>query len=106
MDSATEGASCSRCVYFKPHIYFPYVGYCVIKQGTAVHQELTVCESFKPSSVDELRGFLRREGWLYCVNCRRFIYTEVELEEHARQHLVSPGVVLDEAIAEEAHAGD
>ena len=67
---------------------------------------LTVCESYKPVSIDELKKALSEQGWLYCVNCRRTIYTETELEEHVKEHLVAPGIIIDEAVREEAHSGD
>ncbi|MEM1778112.1 MAG: hypothetical protein QXJ56_04860 [Ignisphaera sp.] len=105
MDSV-ESELCSRCVFFKPHIYFPYIGYCMVKQSAAVQERPAICGSFKSTSIEELRRILKLQGWLYCVNCRKAIYDERELEEHVKQHLVAPGIVLDEAIAEEAHAGD
>jgi len=101
-----SGDTCSRCVFFKPNIYFPYIGYCVVKDDAKLHEEPAVCESFKPVSLDELKKALREQGWLYCVNCREVIHTLEELEKHVSRHLVSTGVVIDEAVAEEAHSSD
>ncbi|MEM1683893.1 MAG: hypothetical protein QXG46_05900 [Ignisphaera sp.] len=97
---------CGRCIFFKPHIYFPYVGYCVVKQNAVSFEVQGFCESFRPSSIDELRTILREKGWLYCVNCRKIIYDENELKEHVEKHFISPDVTLDESIAEEAYIGD
>ena len=97
---------CSRCIFFKPNIYYPYIGYCVIKNESKFYEEPAVCESFKPSSIDELKKALETQGWLYCVNCRKVIHDVDELEKHVREHLVSTGIVIDEAVAEEAHSVD
>ncbi|MEM4789714.1 MAG: hypothetical protein QXV06_08000 [Ignisphaera sp.] len=105
MDS-DSGRICSRCLFFRPHIYFPYIGYCIVKHNSVLHEEPATCSSFKPSSIDGLKNIFKEQGWLYCVNCRKILINEIELEEHLKQHVVSSGVVLDEAIAEEAHAGD
>lgn len=105
MDSNSSRV-CSRCIFFRPHIYFPYIGYCLIKQGVATYEEPAICSSFKPSSIDEMKNILREQGWLYCVNCRKILRDEKELEEHLKQHIISPGVLIDEAVAEEAHTGD
>lgn len=96
---------CRHCVYFKPHIYFPYIGYCAITRE-GVYEKVEVCEKFRKTSLEELREILRREGWVYCVSCRKTIVDEKELVEHMEKHVVAVDVVIDEAVAEEAPLAD
>lgn len=96
---------CKHCVFFKPNIYYPFIGYCILREeGTRIKVE--VCRDFRKSSFEELKNILREQGWLYCVTCGRVITDEKELEEHVREHLITTGVVIDEAVSEEAPMGD
>lgn len=97
--------SCSRCIFFKPHIYFPYIGFCIIRD-TSVVDNIEICNDFKPSSLDELKRALAENGWLYCVTCRKIILSEEELEKHIKEHFVTSSVFIDDVIAEETPAGD
>jgi thioredoxin-related protein len=99
--------SCIHCIYFKPNVHYPYLGLCVLKieQGSTV-ETVEVCENFKEASLDELKQTLKSQGWLYCITCRKTITDEEELESHVKNHVVVSGVVIDEAISEEAPLGD
>jgi len=88
-------------VYFKPHVYVPYIGSCNVYR-TDVIEMAAPCESFKPVSWEDLARHLEEYGWLYCVNCRRIITTREELEKHYHEHVVAKEVVMDVSIGEEA----
>jgi len=88
-------------VYFKPHVYVPYIGSCNVYR-TDVIEKAAPCESFKPVSWEDLARHLEEYGWLYCVNCRRIITTREELEKHYHEHVVAKEVVMDVSIGEEA----
>lgn len=79
----------------------------MLKQSTEmVTENVEVCSSFRKSSIDELKEILKREGWIYCISCRKVILSEEELENHLKEHIVVSGIVMDEAIAEEAPTAD
>ncbi len=98
---------CFHCIYFKPNIYFPYIGLCRVREEVESAEKLVEkCDKFRESSIHELREVLRRQGWLYCITCRETIVDESELEKHVKEHIVVEGVVIDEAVVEEAPSGD
>ena len=99
--------SCINCVYFKPNIYHPYLGLCILKtESGSVVEIVEICDKFKETSLDELKQVLKQQGWLLCLTCRKTIVDEEELEKHFKEHIVVSGIVIDEAVSEEAHVGD
>jgi len=95
---------CRNCVYFQPHIFFPYIGHCDANEKPT-HEHGT-CEKFKKVSLDELLSALNRKGGVYCITCGVTIVDRSELENHSREHRVVSGIVFDEAIAAEARSAD
>ncbi|MCC6016761.1 MAG: hypothetical protein LM582_06950 [Desulfurococcaceae archaeon] len=99
--------SCIHCVYFKPNIHYPYLGLCILKiELGSVVETVEICDKFKETSLGELKQVLKQQGWLYCLTCRKTIVDEEELEKHFKEHIVVSGVVVDEAVSEEAPVGD
>ncbi|MCI4408097.1 MAG: hypothetical protein JHC26_03310 [Thermofilum sp.] len=92
---------CTGCVYFKPHVYVPYIGFCNLYR-TDVIDRAAPCESFKPVSLEDLAKHLEENGWLYCINCRKIITTREELEKHFQEHVIAKEVVIDTSVGEEA----
>ncbi len=97
--------SCFYCIHFKPNIHYPFLGLCTIKDKNIV-ERVEICDSYRGSSLEELKKVLKTQGWLYCLTCRKTIVDEEELEEHVREHVVISGVIIDEAVPEEAPSGD
>ncbi|MGB9827260.1 hypothetical protein IMZ38_01215 [Thermosphaera chiliense] len=99
--------SCLRCVYFKPNSILPYIGYCEARRrAESAIEHGAPCGDFREATIDELKAVLEKEGWLYCLTCASTITSEEELLEHYRKHVVIPGVLVDESVAEEAPSGD
>lgn len=95
---------CRNCLHYQPHVFFPYIGYCSTNERS-VHENET-CGRFKRVSLDELLSALDTRGGVYCVTCGATIVDRDQLESHPKAHRVVTGMVIDEAIAEEAKAAD
>lgn len=102
------GRECLQCAYFKPHIYYPYLGLCMAKREiVSSAEEVRACPSFESESLHRLREALALRGWVYCVSCGKTLTTTEELEEHGRRgHTISDDVLVDDVVAEEAPSGD
>ncbi|MCI4436589.1 MAG: hypothetical protein JHC33_07245 [Ignisphaera sp.] len=75
-------------------------------ESRLVVETAEICDKFKEASLDELKQVLKQQGWLYCLTCRKTIVDEEELEKHFKKHTIVSGVVIDEAVFEEAPIGD
>ncbi|MCI4396274.1 MAG: hypothetical protein JHC28_01775 [Thermoprotei archaeon] len=64
------------------------------------------CDRFKEPSLSELKNLLKERGWLYCLTCKKTIVDEEELEKHFMKHIIIGEILIDDAVFEEAHAGD
>ncbi|NAY89144.1 MAG: hypothetical protein GU347_00230 [Desulfurococcales archaeon] len=56
--------------------------------------------------MSELKNLLKERGWLYCLTCKKTIVDEEELEKHFMKHIIIGEILIDDAVSEEAHAGD
>ncbi len=95
---------CGRCVFFRPHDVYEYMGYCT-KKGLLVTADNRPCSDYKEASVEDLKKVLEERGWLYCASCKEPIYDVDDLMKHAA-HLHYQDTFSDEVATEEAPAAD
>ncbi|PUA33621.1 MAG: hypothetical protein B7O98_04190 [Zestosphaera tikiterensis] len=93
---------CFQCLHFKPSETYPKLGVCGLS-NEAVLGVGEACEKVS-SKFEVLRDKLKRDGWLYCVSCRKLITTEDELLEHLDE--VSADFLIDEFAWEDLPASD
>ncbi len=103
--SSSRNSGCSSCVFFKVHDLFDYIGYCTIKDELIVGGE-SGCPHYKPVDKSQLVELLRERGWIYCVTCKKPIYSEEELDEYLEKYRVNVDFFNDTVAAEESPAAD
>jgi hypothetical protein len=92
---------CTRCAKYVLHDTYHFLGYCNSKQQIVPYSE-GGCEHFEAL---DLNTAFKENGWLYCVTCRKPVYSIDELREHVGDILTSH-VYNDEVASEESPSGD
>jgi len=86
---------CESCFNWSPHIKYSFVGFCLKKGETSFRESF--CEFFTELKFEE--------EFLYCEDCKTFIFSE-ELEEHLeKRHCIFRSVFLDWDYREEVYEG-
>ena len=85
---------------------FSEYGYCVRLGRIVSPRSGETCENYRVVSVEELKNILKKQGYLYCVTCKQYLFTEEELEDHIKHHTVIAGLVRDEGAPEEIPSAD
>jgi hypothetical protein len=99
-------SECRRCVLYRAHDMYDFLGVCVYRDELLILTPgAKTCEKYEEFSMDELKRLLNERGWLYCVSCRKWIWTVEELQEH-RNDIVIPEFFSDIIASEEAPAAD
>ncbi len=96
---------CLRCIFFKVHSLFPYLGYCE-KRGEVIVSSPKECGDFKQVDLDYLKEIVEKEGSVYCVTCRKPITSIKELEEYMKEHVIVSRTIVDEVVSEETPTAD
>ncbi len=92
MDRDSE--RCSLCRNWRPHIFYPVLGYCTVKGRLTFDDDW--CESFMRISYDE-------ERFYWCLTCRMRL-TSQEAREHASKgHKVYLSGYIDPDVREEIY---
>lgn len=93
---------CRKCAYFQNHDTYRYFGFCADKNELKVTtQAMEVCDGYKEISLEDLKRFLLRKGWIRCLSCNKTLYTVEELVEHLEGELGSD-LFSDVVASEEA----
>jgi hypothetical protein len=92
---------CTKCARYILHDTYYFLGYCSSKEQIIPHSE-GACEHFE--AID-LAKALKENGWLYCVTCRKPVYSIEELRDHVGDILAFQ-VYNDEVASEESPSGD
>ncbi len=81
-------SDCKRCLLFRPHDAYEYLGLCIHKNELIVLKpDMKACKDFKEFTLDELKKVLIEKGWLRCISCKKPIHTVEELGEHIEEML-------------------
>lgn len=88
--SSKKEEDCRKCRFFRPHDTYNYFGFCVDKNELKIQTlDKEVCDDYKEVSLEDLKGILLRRGWLFCLSCKKALYTVEELVEHINDELKS-----------------
>jgi len=96
---------CEKCVYFLAHDVYGYLGLCVKKNAVVASTVDKPCEKFRETDLKELEKLLTEKGWLYCLTCKKPIYSFEELKNHLNDQVAS-NFLSDEVASEEAPSAD
>ncbi|MEM2422240.1 MAG: hypothetical protein QXZ34_03505, partial [Candidatus Bathyarchaeia archaeon] len=96
---------CEKCVYFIAHDIYGYLGLCVKKNALVTSTMDRSCKKFRDTSLKELEKLITEKGWLYCLTCKKPIYSFEELKEHLNDQ-VSSDFLSDDVASEEAPSAD
>lgn len=93
---------CGSCVCFKPHHTHGYFGVCSVGDKLVVRTpHMRICKTFRKLSAEELKKALVSRGSLYCLSCRKPLFTAEELDEHLG-HVIGLDFCTDDVAREEA----
>ena len=104
LEEKEERVPCGKCVYVRYHDTFEYMGICLIK-GELVITTDPSCEEFVEKSLDEIRKIFEERGGVYCVTCKKYIYSFEEFQEYLKS-ILETDVFSDDVASEESPAGD
>lgn len=104
MSRKTVG-DCRKCVFFKVHDVFDYIGYCSLKNELVIPGPVE-CPHYQEVTRDQLSRIIEEQGWLYCVTCRRAIHSLEELEKYLEKYTIAPEIFSDEVASEESPPAD
>jgi hypothetical protein len=60
---------CSTCHYWRPHLLFPWIGYCTLHSKLTLENES--CKDWKPISFNE-----SDREFFWCLTCRRTVHRD------------------------------
>jgi len=92
---------CSRCTKYFSHDIYNFLGYCDSKEQIIPKTE-GACEHFEAIDLDKT---FKENGWIYCVSCKKPIYSVKELKDHTGD-VISSKVYHDDIASEESPSGD
>lgn len=96
---------CKKCIHFLAHDVYGYLGLCTKKDLLTVSSSDKPCENFKEVNLRELEKIFLEKGWLYCLTCKKPIYSFEELKNHLTDQIGSD-FLSDEVASEEAPSAD
>ena len=76
---------CERCVYFIAHDAYDYFGVC--ERNEKVVMANYKCEGFKEIRIEEIKKVIKEKGKVYCLSCKKPIYSVDELKEHLKERV-------------------
>lgn len=88
-------ATCSRCMHWRPHVHYPYIGYCTL-HGKMTFDDYS-CPSYKPLRIN---GSPRL---YWCQTCKTRLTPEEAREHIARGDRVYLGAYIDPDVREEIY---
>ncbi len=97
---SVQGSCCIFCVLYSPNTAFPWMGLCKLHGKFVVSKPS--CENFREA---DLKKVFVEGGHIYCLTCRKPLYSEQELLSHAG-HTMAFEQCFDEVVCEESPAGD
>jgi hypothetical protein len=92
---------CTKCTKYVLHDTYHFLGYCNSKEQIITSAE-GACENFEVMDLDKA---FKENGWLYCLTCKKPMYSVEELKEHVGDMLTFH-VYNDEVASEESPSGD
>ncbi len=94
---------CESCVYFIAHDAYDYFGVCERNEKVVIANYK--CEEFKKIQIEEIKKVIKEKGKVYCLSCKKPIYSVDELKEHLKGRIFMD-IFCDEVAAEESPTAD